>query len=164
MEDLPNQASQWMKYKILAQKTQLECVCQSYNENFARNPSVRLAEDCSNPGSQTATVHDQLERVAKPHMNDSQSQFDSEARSDNCSDCVCVHSDTSSLHQKNDSDEIKDIENNDGQAHSCAKRLKTDARDELEACDKEISVDDETANCDLVCSKGAKLNSFCAEN
>ena len=124
MEVLPTCSREWMKYKLLAESSQQECVCGGFS----------ITELAQSVEGETSSSSDRLvpgencgENITD--MNQSNSNAQSESVSKNTSG---ESGDSVNSENKRTSD--AGIEPDQSETHSCVKRLKIDHKDSTEGC------------------------------
>ena len=124
MEVPPTCTQEWMKYKLLAESSQHQCVCGGFpGTQLAQSVDgeIRPSSDRLAPGENTG------EKITD--MNQSNSNAQSESVSKNTSG----ESDDS-VNSENKRTSDAGIEPDQSQTHSCVKRLKIDHKNSTEGC------------------------------
>ena len=122
MDELPTCAAAWMKYKILAESTQHQCVCGGYSSE-----EVELRE--------TGSVSNRLVTVGKHQENLTDNQYSHSAQSgegleSNLGNSADIPGPVTGENKRiSDTDRI---EVEDSETHPCAKRLKVENKNKME--------------------------------
>ena len=171
MEDVPSVASDWLKYRLLAETTQQHCVCVGRHIHVLQTP-VAMGTSSVMEGTHSKTIPLKESSSISDHVVNrlvEENKCDSSTSDKDQSDCkkfpigICDKgSDIDNLHESNSSNDSASTENK-SQKHSCAKRLKISNNSQETLCNK---FDAESSNAKRAApdSGDTEENEFCLEN
>lgn len=161
MEEIPTVATDWLKYRLLADTTQQHCVCAGHHRDVKQTPVAMET---------ASVVNDSDSLLVKERSSTPDQSVDRHSEDKNCNTTADKNpSDLQNLGNSNETCSKTSSYNNSAstdhksQTHSCAKRLKISNKSQVMACDNG-NAESLHAKCAAPDSADTEENEVCLEN